>query len=118
MDEVPGAEPPLLTLDQEQALAREDEEVLLGVLAVIHAARLTRSDDPEGDPDLVEAQILRLEGGVEPELALEPACVPRIEDEPALPSGTEAVLLALERSLGDHGLEDYVTTSKPPSRPP
>jgi hypothetical protein len=40
MHEVPGLEPPLPSLGQEQTLAGEDEEVLLLVLAVIHARRL------------------------------------------------------------------------------
>src|SRR5687768_12459712 len=39
VDEVPGPQRPLLALDQEQALPGEDEEVLLLVLAVVHAAR-------------------------------------------------------------------------------
>ena len=40
MHEVPRLQPPLLALDEQQALAREHEEVLLVVLAVVHAARL------------------------------------------------------------------------------
>ena len=40
--EVPGSEPPLLSFDEQQALARKHEEVLLFVLAVVHAGGLAR----------------------------------------------------------------------------
>src|SRR2546422_5891517 len=48
VDKVPCHKPPLLLLDQQQALAGEDQEVLLLALAVVHRARaggLPRSEE-------------------------------------------------------------------------
>ena len=42
----------LLALDDQQALAREHEEVLLCVLAVVHAVRLAGPEDPDVDAEL------------------------------------------------------------------
>src|SRR4051794_22620585 len=42
--EVPGLQPPLLAFDEEDALAGEDEEVLLVGLAMVTAARLPGPD--------------------------------------------------------------------------
>ena len=46
------AERSLLTLDDEQALTGEDEEVLLGVLGVVHAVRLAGLQDPDPDAEI------------------------------------------------------------------
>ena len=113
MHEVPGLEAPLLTLDDQQALAGEDEEVLLRILGVIHAVRLPGSKDPDVETHLIEASLLAVEHRVEAELALEPAQVASVDDEPALArwvetglvlssgaSGTTlSRLVAMERSL-------------------
>jgi len=47
VDEVPRAQRPLLTLDEEEALAVEDEEVLLKRLAVVEAVGLARVEDAD-----------------------------------------------------------------------
>jgi hypothetical protein len=103
VDEIPCAEPPLLAFDQQQALAREHEEVLLCILSVVHPVRLARTENAEADPYLGEAKLLGFESPVEPELALEPARVPGVQDEPPLAHRTEAVLYPVERGLGNHG---------------
>ena len=61
VDEVPGPQAALLALDQEQTLAGEDEEVLLGVLAVVHAVRLPRREDGDRVADLGEGGLVPLE---------------------------------------------------------
>jgi hypothetical protein len=63
-----------------------------------------RSQDPDVDADLVETSFLAVEHRVEAELALEPAQVARVDDEPPLARYAEAVLRPLERSLGNHRL--------------
>ncbi len=88
MHEVPGLQAPLLALHDQEALAGEDEKVLLRVLGVVHAVRLARSQDPDTDPHLVEARLLAVEQrvAIEP-AAVEPARLARVDDEPALARG-------------------------------
>ena len=57
---VPRLNPPFLLLNQEQALAREDEEVLLHVFAVVEAVRFAGVEDVNVDPVLLELTALRL----------------------------------------------------------
>jgi hypothetical protein len=52
MDEVPGAKPPLLPLDEQEALAEEDEEVLLRIFGVVQPVGLVRLQDLEADAEL------------------------------------------------------------------
>ena len=61
VDKVPLPQRPLLALDEEQRLARENEEVLLVGFPVVHPDRLARPEDEQGDPDLWELR-LALEG--------------------------------------------------------
>src|SRR4051812_14849276 len=58
--EAPRAQEPLLALDQQEALARQDEEVLLRVLPVVEPVRLARMKDADADPDLLEVLAGRL----------------------------------------------------------
>ena len=102
MDEVPRLERPLLALDQQQALALEDEEVLLLVLAVVHARRLAGLKDADVDPELRELRLRALEARERAEVAVEPARLLRVQHEPAFASRDEAAVTALEGSLGNH----------------
>jgi hypothetical protein len=87
VEEVPLPEEPLLTLDEQPAIAGQHKERLLVRLGVIHAARLTRLEHAESDADLRELHLLALvlEGAI-------PAAPPRrpplgvshVHDEPAL----------------------------------
>src|SRR5439155_17115248 len=61
VQEVPSSDPPLLAIDAGDALALEDEEVLLRRVGVVETARFARLEDRELDPELAEA--LRLEVG-------------------------------------------------------
>src|SRR5919201_2813832 len=54
VDEVPSPERTLLSLDQEQALAGEDEEVLLARLGVVEPARLARLEHGQREADARE----------------------------------------------------------------
>ena len=47
VEEIPGTERPLLTLDQQEALAVEDEEALLRLLPVVEPVRLSGLEDTE-----------------------------------------------------------------------
>src|SRR5262249_27815749 len=76
VDEVPRAERPLLALDHERALAGQDEEVLLLVLAVVHGHRHPGLEDVQVDAELLELRLV-LEGAVETEFVLVPASVAR-----------------------------------------
>jgi hypothetical protein len=75
-------------LDQEQALAREHEEVLLLVLAVVHARGLAGGEDADVDPDLGEAR-LALEPRVRAVVAVVPGGLAGVQHEPALAPGHE-----------------------------
>src|SRR6185295_14397487 len=65
--EVPRAQRALVALDDEQAFAREDEEVLLVALAVVDPARLPRLQDRQRHADVGKRDLVALEdaGGAE-----------------------------------------------------
>ena len=103
--EVPCVQPSLLALHDQQALARQDEEILLCFLAVVHAARLSGTEDGDVEPELGEAGVLSLERRVVAQaVAVEPLGISRIDDEPTFAGRKEAGLVPLERSLGNHRL--------------
>src|SRR5207342_2805462 len=93
VEEVPGLEVPFLILDDQQALAREHEEVLLHALGVVAAVRLARLEDVDADPVLLERCVPRLPRGplagdlvaVPPAVGEERTYQPG--DETAAPSG-------------------------------
>ena len=103
VDEVPGREPPLLTLDQEQAFAREHQEVLLLVLSVVHARGLAGSEDADVDAHLGKARIRAFEPRIGAEVSVEPAALLCVDDEPSLGCGHDALRGRLVRRFGDHG---------------
>jgi hypothetical protein len=102
--EVPGPERSFPPLHDQQALARQDQEALLVVLAVIHRQRLARFEDADVDPDLLEPP-LALEVAPRAERAVvAPTRLGAVDDEPALALGSEAEARRPERCLGDgHG---------------
>ncbi len=116
--EVELPEAPLLLLDDRQALARDDEEVLLGRLGVVHARRLAGLEHRERVADLGEH--LRLDAlprcrdpAVGLELAAEaegvvrdPRGIPGVDDEPARGDGSEPVADLLEARLPGHPRDD------------
>src|SRR3954447_12259768 len=103
MHEVPGLQRTLFTLDQQRALTGENEEVLLRTLAVVEARRLSRLEDADVDPELLELG-LALEPGSRAEVRmLEPARFLRIDDEPAVTFRNQpTVLRALQLCFFDH----------------
>src|SRR5439155_7674523 len=62
--EVPRTERPLLALDDQQRLAREDEEVLLVGLPVVHRQRLAGREPGQLDPDLRELGLALEDAGL------------------------------------------------------
>src|SRR6266511_2102491 len=101
MDEVPSAKGALLAFDDEEALAGEHEEVLLRVLAVVHAARLAGREDADVDAEVGEAG-LSLEarvGASDAAVVVLPLRLPRVDHEPALALGDEAALGRLQRGF-------------------
>ena len=101
VDEVPRAQPSFLALDQQETFAAEDEEVLLVVLAVVHAGRLAGHQDADVDPELWEAHV-SLEAGVGAEVPIVPGGVLRVQHEPALALGHEPGVGLPQRRLGNH----------------
>jgi hypothetical protein len=106
VNEVPGAQTPLLAFDQEQALARENEEVLLGLLAVVQRIGFTGAEDPDPEAQLREARVRPLERRVAAAelVAVEPLGIASVHDEPSVTRGNEPAVLRLERGLGHHRL--------------
>src|SRR5207244_5672997 len=96
MHEVPRSQPPYLALDQQQALAREDEEVFLVRFAVVEAARPAGLDHREGESDVrelasLEARAVANDGHVGLEdaapaegLVRQPGCLADVDDEPTV----------------------------------
>ncbi len=107
--EVPLPQRPLLAFDEQKRFAVEDEEVLLVSFPVVHPDRLARSEDDDGDPELREERLALLvrppreRQAVPASLAVPPACLPSVDDEPAGAGGREAVSGLLERCFRDHG---------------
>ena len=58
----PDTQPALLALDEQRALAVQDEERLLDALRVVQAVRLARLDDVHVDAEVREVRVVRLEG--------------------------------------------------------
>jgi hypothetical protein len=82
--EVPRIELPLLVLDDQDAAAREHEEVLLAVLAVVVAETLARLENADVEPELAKRP-LALEVAVHAERArVPPPSLAGIDDEPAI----------------------------------
>jgi len=101
--EVPLPQWPLLALDDKQSLAGEHEEVFLIGFPVVHRHGLPRREHKEAHPELPKVPPT-LEGRVNAlALAIEPARLARVEDEPS-PAGRHEPRLGLfERCLRDHG---------------
>src|SRR5207302_3025159 len=122
-DEVAGPERPLLALHDEEAFAREDEEVFLVLLAVVHPAWLARLDHADRVADLGEGRLVALDdaGGAE-EVVLHPRGVRDVDDEPAFGRGDEAFRPLLEPCFLDHtkllssGLDRLNACSSPNDR--
>src|SRR5438105_3403652 len=99
--EVPLLQQPFFALDEEEALAREDEKVLLVFFAVIHARRLPGLEHADVDPELREARVA-LEARVGAVVAVEPARVARVDDEPPFALGCETLAGRFERRFRNH----------------
>src|SRR5436309_835581 len=106
MDEVPGAQAPLLPLHEQHALAGEDEEVLLLVLAVVEPVRLPRRQNVQPDAELRELGLPALKRALRAGRLLlaafrgQPLGVAHVHDEPAIARGRESRAVVLEPRLG------------------
>src|SRR3954470_18302469 len=94
MEEVPGSETPLLALDEQPALTRQDQERLLIFLGVVDAA-LTRLEDSQIDPELREldrrlAVLVREPTRSAPRLRREPFGIADVDNEPTVSDGGQA----------------------------
>jgi hypothetical protein len=90
------------SFDEQEAFTDENEEVLLGVLAVIHAARLPGLEQADVDPDFGEAHVALEAREPAEDLVVEPARLAGVDDEPAFALGGEPSLLLLQLRFGDH----------------
>ena len=105
--EVPLAQGPLLALDDQERLARDDEERLGLGLPVVQRVRLAGLEHRELDAEHRE-ECVGLPLGLARErhrlstLARPPAGVACVHDEPAASARHETVLGSFERSLRDH----------------
>ena len=102
MDEVPAAQRPLLPFDHQDRLAREDHEVLLVLLPVVHRHHLARVERDEVHADLAELRLAFEVGVRAASLARPPGRLVCVDDEPALALGDETVLRLLEPRLRNH----------------
>src|SRR5262249_32720505 len=100
--EVPGAQAPLLTLDDQQRLAGEHEEVLLVGLPVVHAHRLAGLEDVEVEAELRKGLPLLEVGELAAAGAVAPARLARVQDEPAVALRRKSVLGLDQLRLRDH----------------
>ena len=85
VEEIPRTERPLLTLDQQEALAMQDEEALLCLLPVVEPVGLSGLEDAEPHAEVGELRVGRLEHAARAEdVVREPRRVARVDDEPAV----------------------------------
>src|SRR5207247_9622046 len=91
---VPRLHEPLLALDEEDALACDDQETLLIRLAVVHARGLARPEDADVEADLVETEIGALaQPGIDAHFVrIAPDRLARIDDVPAVAVRDQPVL--------------------------
>src|SRR4029453_9387901 len=104
VEEVPGSKASLPALDEQPALAPENEERLLIRLGVIDAA-LARLEDSHVDPELREfhrrvAVLVREPARRAPRLRGEPLGIAHVDDEPALGDGGEPGASVLKPRFG------------------
>src|SRR5213078_2621180 len=84
-------------------LAREDEEVLLRTLAVVETRRLAGLEYADVDPELRERRLAFEDRSRAELLVLEPPCLFRVDDEPAVSLRDEAAGFGLlQGCLGNH----------------
>src|SRR3954447_12988383 len=100
--EVPGAQAALLSLDEEKALAAQDQEVLLALLGVVVAVGLARPHHLDVDPVVREVG-RALERDARAELfVVNPRALAGVQDEPPLAGRLLAVGAFLHRGLWHH----------------
>src|SRR5439155_20850251 len=107
--EVPRAHLPLLAFDDQNCFARDDEEVFLIALPVIHGHRFARPEHEWIDAELLELpltfEIVADDGAGAAAADVTPHGVTPVEDEPSLPFRDEPVLGLLQFRLGNHELK-------------
>src|SRR6202011_3523335 len=104
VEEVARRQAALLALDEQQAGAGEDEEVLLVRLPVIQPVRLARLQDAEREAGLRERDGAAFEEAARAEvLVRDPSRVEDVDDEPALAGRREARALLAQARLLNHG---------------
>jgi hypothetical protein len=100
MDEVPRLQLAFLVLEDQEAGAGEDEEILFRFLAVIEAQALPRLEDADVDPQLAEGPLALEVAVVAERPRVPPAGLAGVYDEPAVDVCDEAVLRFPEGRLG------------------
>src|SRR5881409_2213392 len=110
MHEVPRAELPLLAFDDQNRLARDDEEVLLVAFPVVHGHRLARLQDERVDAELAglappALEVVSDDTDGTAASGVTPLGLPHVEDVPTLTLRDEPVLGRLELRLGNHESE-------------
>ena len=107
MHEVPLPQRPFLALDDQERLTREDEEILLVDLPVVHPNRLVGPENEQVDPTCwkyvaISKSVQPVKGKTSSPRAVNPARLTRVQDEPSLPGRREPGLGLLERGFGNH----------------
>src|SRR5207244_13433359 len=109
MDEVPRAQLSLLAFDDQNCLARNDEEGLLVGLPVVHGHRFARPEHERIDAELFESplafEIVADDADGAAAVDVTPLGVAHVEDEPSLALRDEPVLGLLQLRLGTHEIE-------------
>ena len=106
MDEVPRAQVPLLTFDDQNRFARDDEEVLLIGLPVVHGRRFARHEHEWIDAELfglpLAFEIVERDADGAAAVGVTPHGLAHAEDEPSVALRDEPVLGLLQLRLGNH----------------
>ena len=108
MHEIPRVQLALLAFDDQDRFARDDEEVLLIGLPVVHRHWFARPEHERIDAELLELplafEIVERNADGAAAVGVTPLGVAHVEDEPSLALRNEAVLGLLESRLGNHEL--------------
>ena len=115
MHEVPCPQVPFLVFDDERALAKQDEEVLLDRLRVVETRRLSRRHDADREPGVRLDVLSRIGSAPQHEvvgledadaagpLVVDPGGVSRVDDESSRRDGCQPRCDTFKARFSDHG---------------
>jgi hypothetical protein len=102
MHEVPSLERALVAFHDQERVPGQHEEVFLIRLPVVHRHWLAGPEDDDVDPQLLEEGLTLEVAQCRTPVGVVPACVLRVQNEPAVPARNPPALRLVHRRFGKH----------------